>query len=235
MTDDLIERIWREAPEEQPMSQAQLTAVLEPRVARSSRRLNAYVWTFLLVQLATLIMASVNLVGYRSNAIMLGAETGLIVLALAFTAYGVHVHGEIRRLERMDETLETALRRRLAFYSSNASVWMWTAAFSLVTLNLAISTLIDNVDGHFPINNPLLVIGLQIAVVLITVAGFSMTHKPHLTELRAVLSDLEAQVLDRTVAVDDELAQGKRWRIVLVALLAAALALGAWVAWQSYS
>ena len=214
------------------MSLGQLTALLEPRVERGSRNLLHLVWTFLAVQMATLILGGANLVGYRSNPVMLAVEAGVVLAALGFAAYGVNLHGKVRRLERMDETLESALRRRLAFFSSYASTWMWIAAFSLVVFTFALNSLIDNADGNYPINKPAVFVGVQVAMVLGLVVSFYLAQEPRSRELRAVLADLEAQVVDRTEAVDRELERGRRWRMLLAILLTAALALGAWVAWR---
>ncbi len=235
MNDDLIERIWREAPEERPMSHEQLIGMLEPRVERSSRTLRNYVWTYLLVQMATLVLGGANLVGYRSNPVMLCIQVGVVLAALGFAAYGVRLHGEVRGLERMDETLEAALRRRLAFYRSNAATWMWLAALSLVAFAFALNSLIDNADGGYRINHPLVFVGVQVAMVLVFVGACRLAHEPQLRELRAVLADLEAQILDRTKVVERDLARWRRWWMALAALLVALAALGAWMAWRASS
>jgi len=232
VNDDLIERIWREAPEERTMSHEQLVGVLEPRVERSSRVLHHYVWTYLLLQVATLVLAGANLVGYSSNAAMLAVEAGIGLFALTLVVHGVRLYGKVQRLERLDESLESTLRRRLAFYSSNATTWMWLAAFSLVGFAFALNSLIDNADGNYPINHPLVFFGVQVAMVLVFAASCHVAHEPRMRELRAVLADLEAQVLDRTQEIDAHQGRWKALRTALIVLLAAAMLLGAWLAWR---
>ncbi len=214
------------------MTHEQLTAVLEPRTERSSRVLIAYLGTYLLVQVATLLLAGANMAGYRSNPLMLGVQIGVALAALGFAAHGVWLYGGMRRLQRMDETLAAALRRRIAFYRTNATTWMWLAALSLVALGFALSSLIDNVDGAYQINKPLVFVGVQVVMVLFLVASFRIAHEPFLGELRAVLGDLEDQVLDRTKRLDQDQARWRRWRIALAVVLALLLVLGAWLAWR---
>ena len=60
-----------------------------------------------------------------------------------------------------------------------------------------------------------------------------MAHAPRLREMRATLSDLESQILDQTDDLQQALAQSKRSRLALVALLTALLALGVWMAWRA--
>ena len=230
MTDDLIERLWREAPEEPTMSQAQLVDLLQPRVERSSRTLSTYVWAYVLLQLATLLLVGANIAGYRANPAMLGAEVSIALTALACAIHGVRLYGEVRRLDQLDVSLAAVLQRRISFYSSKATAWMWLAALSLVGFTFALNSLVDNVEGRYPIHHPFVFVGVQVAMVLTLVASFRLAFEPRLRELRAVLGDLEAQVLDRTAALDEELVRWKRWRMALIALLSMLLALGAWMA-----
>ena len=235
MTDDLIEKIWRDAPAERTLTEEQLQSVIEQRVHSGSRLLHSQVWTYVLIQMVTLLMTGANLVGYRSNSVMLAVQGGLALCALAFGAHAVHLHGEVRRLHRMDETLATALQRRIEFYRSTAPTWMWLAALSLVVFTFALNSLIDNAEGHYAINKPMVFVGLQVAMVLVLVASFRAVHAPHLRRAKAALADLEAQVLDQSESVERELARWKTWHMVLVALLTVLLLLGAWVAWKSGS
>ena len=104
---------------------------------------------------------------------------------------------------------EGLLLAALAFYRSRATVWMWIAAVSLVVFTFALNTLVDNVDGHYAINHPLVFVFVQIAMLLVLAVSFHISHEPRARELRAVLTDLESQLLERTDAVDRE---QDRWR-----------------------
>ena len=112
---------------------------------------------------------------------------------------------------------------------------MWLAALSIVGFSFALNSFIDNVDGTYRINKPVVFVGVQVAMLLFLVASFRIAHAPILSELRAALGDLEAQVLDRTQRVEQDLARWKRLRVILVIALTAFLALGAWLAWRGVS
>ncbi|MHC4512971.1 MAG: hypothetical protein ACYTGW_19315 [Planctomycetota bacterium] len=230
MDDNLIERIWQDAGEEKEMSHEELAGVLRPRVERSSRMLHRYLWTYLLVQMVTMVLAAANFAGYSSNPVMLGVEIAICALALAFAAYGIRLYGQVHGLERLDDSLAQAVRRRLDFYHGGYSVWLWITAVSLAMLSFTINTLVDNVDGHYPINHPVVFVGTLVGMVLFVVLAFHVAHAPYVQELRAVLADLEAQILDRTLAVDQGRARWRAWHVALVVLLTAFLALGIWMA-----
>ena len=68
------------------------------------------------------------------------------------------------------------------------------------------------------------------AAVAVIVAAVRITSAPHVNTLRAVLSDLQAQILDRTPRVEAEQVRWTRLRIWLIVVLLVALALGAWMA-----
>jgi hypothetical protein len=233
MDDGTIERIWRKAGEERPMSREEIAGLLTPRVRRSARGPNHIVWLFLGVQLAALVLASVNVPAYRANPLMLSVEVGIGVLALACAAFGIHLHGELRALEDPGVSLAETVRRRLAFYRGRWALWPWVAAVSTALLAFALTSLIDNQDGRYPIHKPAVFVGVNVAMVAVVALSVRLVLEPHERELRAVLEDVEAQLLDRTRAVDRE---RRRWRVlqlVLFVLLAAFAALGAWLALRS--
>jgi len=232
MNDELIKRLWHSQEEEQPMSETALLTALEPRAKRGSRALNHLAWLYLAIQVSTLVLAGANLVVYRSNATMLVVEGGLVLAALGFAAFGVHMHGEVRRLDRRDESLKVGLRQRLSFYRTNTTVWLWLMAFSTAAFSFALNSFIDGTDGHYAINKPLVFVGTNVATVLIVYLSFRMSLDPHLREARAILEDLEAQQLGKTTGLDRELANYRKWWLALVVFLAATAGLGAWLFWR---
>ena len=230
MKDDPIERIWKEPIEDTPMTQQQLAVIIEPRARSASKRLDRHVWAFLLLQLGTLLLACANLVQYRSNGTMLAVEAGVLILALVFGAYGLTLRGAVRDLDQLGDPLDKTLRRRLAFLDTHATIWIWVAALSIAAFAFALNTLIDGTNGQYAINKPWVFVGVQAAMLLLLYGSFRVVLAPYLHEQRAMLADLEAQVLDKTIDVDRDLARWQSWRIGLVVLLAALMALGAWLA-----
>ncbi len=232
--DKLIERLWAKRKEEPKMTREEISNLLRPRVGGFSRTLKRYVWMYLGVLLATLVLQGVNLAGYVTNATMLTVQLAVTVAAIGFAVYGIYLMGEARHLDRMDESLGEAVRRRLAFFRGKYDWWLWACAASLLLLNWAIGTMVDNVDGTFRINKPLLFIGIN-AVMFFGMYGIlKLSHFPFVREMRAILDDLDAQMTDRTREIDEWKIKWKRWGKIATVLLFLLLLYGVWKAFQVY-
>jgi hypothetical protein len=96
------------------------------------------------------------------------------------------------------------------------------AAASVALAGWAVSTLIDNAGGRYRINHPVTFVATLLGQVAFVYAALRVAHLPFLTESRAVLHDLERQVLDETRALPARRARSRRvWRawIVLAGIL----------------
>jgi len=228
--DDLIERLWARREEEPKMTREEIARALRPRLGRSSTFLKFYLWVYLGVLLATLVLQGVNFAGYRTNVTMLTVHALVTAAALGFVAFGIHLVGEVGRLDRMDERLAEAVSRRLAFFRGKYEVWLWACSVSLLLLTWAINTFVDNANGVYRINQPLVFFGTEAVMLFGMYAVIKASHRPVLRELRAVLEDLEAQITGHTEAVDASRARSRWWWLVLVVFLAAMALLGLWMA-----
>ncbi len=226
--DDLIERLWAERQEDEPMSREQIASALRPRVGRVTSTLKRHLWMYLAMLLATLVLQGVNLAGYSSNVPMLTVQALVTALAVGFTAFGIHLIGQVGKLDQMDTSLAEAVRQRLAFLRGKYEGWLWTCAATLLLLAWAVTTLIDNAGGVYRINKPWFFTGTLLVMFFGGYATLKFAHFPVLRELRAVLEDLEAQFLGRTGELDELKLRWRRWRYVLILLLTLLLLLGIW-------
>jgi hypothetical protein len=232
--DNMIERLWAKRREETKMTREEISNLLRPRIGGFSRTLKLCVWMYLGVLLATLVLQGVNLAGYVMNATMLTVQIAVTVAAIGFAVYGIYLMGEARHLERMDKSLGEAVKQRLAFFRGKYEWWLWACAASLLLLSWAIGTMVDNVEGTFRINKPLLFIGINAAMFFGMYGVLKLSHLPFLREMRAILDDLEAQMTDRTREHDEWKIKWKRWSRIATVLLLLLLLYGVWKAFQAY-
>jgi len=229
---DLIERLWAGREEDAKMSREEIAQALRPRVARSTWLLKGFLWLYLAVLLATLVLQGLNLAGYRSNAAMLAAHACVTVAAIGLSGFAVHLAGRIGRLERVDGDLAELVRRRLAFFRDEHELSLWAYSLAMLLLVWALTTWIDNADGVYRINRPWVFFGTLLGMLVFVYGATKASHRPLVRELRAVAEDLEAQMLERTLEADAATRRWRRWQLVLAVLLSLTVLLGLWVAWH---
>jgi hypothetical protein len=198
------------------MTRHELVELLRPEVHRMRLLFPMHLWIFVAFFAAVLLVDVANLVGYWTNPTLLAVQAAVTVLTLAFLVYTAFVLREARGLERLDDELASIVRRRLRFFETRYGVWLWLAAASVPLASWAVSTLIDNAGGHYPINRPVTFVATLLGQIAFVYAALRVAHRPFLAESRAVLHDLEGQVLDETRALPERRARWKRIRLVWI-------------------
>ncbi len=226
MDENHIQEIWNKGKEARKMSKAEIQHVLRPRVRRSVFPLKMWIWLYLTVLAVVLILQGINIAGYWTNQTMLGVHIGLTLITLGFLGYGIYLAGALERLERVDEDLVTILRRRLRFYRTKYEVWLWMAAGACVLLAFAVISVIDNQDGHYYVNRPVVFVGVQIGMLLFLYGTFRLSHYPFMRESKALLKDLEHQVTEATEHFDTFKVKWRLWGAVAALILTALLVWG---------
>lgn len=221
MKNDSLQSLWKKHGEGTPMTHAELDRIVRRGLKGSVSGWRFYVGTNLLALLAAIVLGLVNLAGYRGNPPMLAAELGVTLVAGVLLGFGVHVFRELQLIARADEPLMNALQRRLAFVRSKYELWLWAAALSCLLLIFTLATFIDNDNGVYRINQPLVFWGTLVATLLfIYGTGKLATYAP-VREMRDALADLEAGTTKRIEATP------ARRRVLFWLMLAAVLLLTA--------
>jgi hypothetical protein len=227
MNDDRIERIWRRGRDgDDGLTRDQLARMLRASIAPGTRYFRMFLAMHLAVLLAVLVLEGINLVGYYGNRPWFIVHGAITALALGFASWGIHLTGELGKLDRADLPVADDVRRQLRFYEKDYARWLWMSAASIVMLALALGTWIDNDDGQFRINKPVVFFGVQAVMLFGSYALYRATHAPYIDELRRVLHDLENQILERSGSLQVRQARLRPWMIVLVVVLSAFAILG---------
>lgn len=223
MPQDPIQELWSKGKRaEVPMTRQEIVELLRPEVGRTRWVFPMHLWFYLVFLAAVLWVDVANLVGYRTNPVLLAVQAAVTVLTMGFLVYTGFVLREARGLERLDDDLASIVRRRLRFFERQYGVWLWLAAVSVSLASWAVSTLVDNAGGRFRINHPVTFVAIVLGQILIVYGALRVAHQPFLAESRAILHDLEAQVLDETRALPERRA---RWRRIQRLWIAAAVIL----------
>jgi hypothetical protein len=231
MPEDPIQDLWSKGKEaEVSLTHEELVRLLRPEVGRLRSLFPMHLWIFVVFLAAVLVVDVANLVGYWRNPTLRAVQAAVTLLTLAFLVYTGFVLREARGLERLDDDLVSIVRRRLRFFQTRYGVWLWLAAASVSLASWAVSTFVDNVGGEYPINRPEIVVATLLGQIVLVYAALRLTHWPFLVESRAVLHDLQTQVLDETTALPERRARWKRGQLVWIVVGVILLLLGTFLA-----
>jgi hypothetical protein len=235
MSQDPIQELWSRGKEaEVPMTRQELVELLRLEVRRARWLFPMHLWFYLAFLAAVLWVDVANLLVYRTNPVLLAVQAAVTALTMGFLVYTGFVLREARALARLDDDLASIVRRRLRFFERQYGAWLWLAAASVALASWAVSTLVDSAGGQYRINRPVTFAATLLGQILVVYAALRVAHQPFLAGSRAVLHDLESQVLDETLALPERRARWRRIRAVgigvllVLLLLGIAVALGLW-------
>jgi hypothetical protein len=99
-------------------------------------------------------------------------------------------------------------------------------------LSFAINSYVDNQDGVYRINQPLVFWGVTLMQFVFGYTIIKVGHYPVVKEIKIFLADLEAQVLDGTQMLAEIKTKWRRWGYILVIIGLLFLLWGIWKAIQ---
>lgn len=226
MGNNNMQEIWEQqkhVPDNEKLDKKMISEYLKPKVSKVS-------WTFifnlvfyLAALLASIILLSMNLYGYRANPVMLTVESGLLLLSVIFLGYGIFIFMKIREINNFSKDLRELLESKIRFLRFHYEIWLIITAFVVWILSFALNSLVDNMDGFYRINRVGTFIIISIAMLVFIYAVQKLSAEISLRHLKAFLSDLEASYLTQTGIIEQR-KRKMRWIymagiIVLIALL----------------
>lgn len=212
-----IENIWQKGQgKEKKMSQTQIEQMLKTDVQKHSTALQMFVWIYVTILVATVVMNSINIAAYQSNGSMVAIQALLALISVGFIAYGLSLVRDIKKTDRMDQSLLTALQERMKVIRYKYERWYLIIGFSIVALTFAVTTMNGNENGHYTIHQPLIFILFTVAQFTIVYLLNKVAHYPYVRQLKAYIHDLEHQVTDQTARVVELQTSWKKWGLALL-------------------
>jgi hypothetical protein len=229
MNEDIIQKIWDKGKsQKRDLSVQEIEQALRPDVRRQSFAIRMYIWIWVIFLLGTVVFGVLNIVGYLGNSAMLSAQIGLALLAVAFGIYGIHLLREIRVMDRADESLMVLLKRRVRFYRTKFEIWNFMMAATIVLLTFAVTSYVDNENGHYRIGRVELFIIFSAMQFAFMYGINKIAQYPIRKEMKIFLSDLEANVMEGTQTLVVFRKQWRVWVIVFFIIGVILLLLGIW-------
>jgi len=215
MNNDPIQSLWNRGKGKEPkMSIPQIESILQKSVKRAWTDLRRLVWFYLAVMASVLVVTGMNIAVYRSNAAWLSVHVALSMIVIGFLGFGVHLIGEMRRLDNLAEGLAVLVRRQLRFFKTQYQVWMGVVTLGIWLLGFAVSLYMYHQDGHYRIHPDLFLAVFVVAQIMITYVIVRVAHYPISRRILAALRDVEAQATEQTRSFE----QSQKYRILMYAL-----------------
>jgi len=226
MGNNNMQEIWEQqkhVPDNEKLDKKMISEYLKPKVSKVSWTFSFNLVFYLAALLASIILLSMNLYGYRANPVMLTVESGLLLLSVIFLGYGIFIFMKIREINNFSKDLRELLESKIRFLRFHYEIWLIITAFVVWILSFALNSLVDNMDGFYRINRVGTFIIISIAMLVFIYAVQKLSAEISLRHLKAFLSDLEASYLTQTGIIEQR-KRKMRWIymagiIVLIALL----------------
>jgi hypothetical protein len=214
MSEDIIQDIWDKGKsQKQDLSLQEIERALRPDVRRQSIAIRMYIWLWLAILLGAFAMVVLNIEGYLNNSTMLMTHIGLAMLTIAFAAYGIHLLGEIRIMDRADESLMNLLERRRRFYRTKFEIWNLIMAATVVLLTFALNAYVDNDNGQHRINRVEIFVAFSLTQFGFIYGINKLAQLPIRKGMKIFLSDLGTNAMEGTQTL---VGFRKRWRVWVV-------------------
>ncbi len=227
---DLI-RIWNEGNREilknHRFERSELEAFLKPKVGKATLHLNFNILFCMALQLATMILVGFDLYGYRSNTVMVMVLILMLILCSSFFGYGAFLLSYIWQIRRGDFDLVTAINKKLKVYRTHYEVWMWMGAVSCLFLSYTLNMFIDNNQGTYRINRPVVFVVTSLLCLLVVYVAQKSAQSITTGRMKAYLEDLHNEVLERSQQIEKGTRRHRIIIAILVIVLTVLLILGA--------
>jgi len=220
MPDNDLIKIWKEGNMEmlknRRFERSELEGFLKPRISKTTLSLNLNILVYMAAQMAAMVLIGFDLIGYRSNPMMLKVLIPMLIVCSAFLGYGVFLLTYIWQVNHGNFDLVTTINRKLKVYRTHYEVWMWIGAVTCLFLSLALNTLIDNDQGMYRINRPVFFVVISLLVVLFIYGAQKIAQIFAIRQIKVYLTDLQNDALEGSRKIEES----KRVQFIVYLILA---------------
>jgi len=222
--DDLI-NIWQEGNDqlfrEKKTDKKMITQYLSEKTLKGTRSINYNILFYGAIQIANIILLSMNLSGYINNPSIIWMLIAQLVFTIGLLVYSIDIFYRLRAITNYSESLTSLIGKQLRFFRKPYEIWLVLSSISAIVLIININLFIDNDNGTYAINNKIMVIGVILTALLFIYGGQKVVSMRNLRSLKAYLDDLQKGGLDQS----EKLERTKKkyiwlWVVVFILLTA---------------
>ncbi len=227
--DELIQ-MWQEGNErmfrDEQTDKNMITRYLQEKTLKGNRKINSNLIFYASLQLANIILLSMNLAGYQNNSSLVWVLISQLVLTIGILIFSMDVFYKFKEINNYSDSLKSLIQKQLWFYRKPYEIFMILSSLSAIILMTNVNLYIDNDNGSYVINNKLLFVGVTMAAFLIIYGSQKATSLLGLRSLKSYLADLQQGVLEQSQRMERARKRYLWLWIVVFILLTASLVFG---------
>jgi hypothetical protein len=179
-----------------------ITQYLNEKTLKGNRSINSNLIFYGIIQVANIILLSMNLAGYLKNPSIIWILIPQLIFTIGTLVFGMDVFYKFREINNYSDSLQNLIQKQLWFYRRPYEIWLVLVSISMIILSTNVNLYIDNDNGSYVINNKLMVIGVTLAAWLIIYGALKATSLLGLRRLKAYLHDLQQGALDQSEGLE---------------------------------
>ncbi len=227
--DELI-NIWKKGDDlmfrDEKIDKAMITQYLNEKTLKGSKSINFNIIFYGFIQIANLIIISLNLAGYMNNPTVIWILVPMLVVTIGILIYSMDLFYKLREINNYSESLHSLIQKQLRFFKKPYEIWLILASISVIILINNVNLYVDNDNGTYVINHKAMYIGVTVAVWLFIYGSLKVVSLRSFRSLKAYLSDLQKGVLDQSGKIERSKKKLLWFYIAILILLTASMVLG---------
>jgi len=231
--DELI-HMWQDGNDrmfrDKKMDKDMIAKYLSEKTLKGNRNINLNLIIYGAIQLANIILLSMNLAGYMNNSAIMWILIPQLIFTIGTLVFGIDVFYKFREINNYSDSLQNLIQKQLWFYRKPYELWLILASISAIILMSNLNLYVDNDNGSYVINNKAMFVGVTLMAFLIIYGTQKATSLLGLRKLKAYLSDLQQGVLDSSKGMERSKKRYLWLWVVVFFLLTASLVFGILIA-----
>ena len=227
--DDLI-HMWQKGNDrmfrDEQTDKKMITTYLSEKTSKGNRGINFNLIFYGMIQVANIILLSMNLAGYQNNPTIIWILIPQLIFTIGTMVFGIDVFYRFREINNYSDSLQSLIQKQLRFYRRSYEIWLVLVSISMIILSSNVNLYIDNDNGSYVINNKVMVVGITLVAWLLIYGALKATSLLGLRKLKAYLYDLQQGALDQSEGLERTRKRYLWLWIIVFLLLTAALVFG---------
>jgi len=227
--DELI-HMWQEGSDrlfsDEKTDRDMITQYLSEKTLKGNRNINLNLIFYGAIQLANIILLSMNLAGYLNNPAMIWILIPQLVITIGILVFGIDVFYKFREINNYSDSLQNLIQKQLWFYRRPYEIWLVLASVSAIILISNLNLYVDNDNGSYVINNKAMFVGITLLAFLFIYGTQKAASRLGLRKLKAYLSDLQQGALEQSERMERTRKRYLWFWVAVCLLLTASLIFG---------